>query len=251
MAIEQVEIREVSYKWCPADKRNIAFTRPDGSELSAFVLMDPSWDLSLFVETQYYRFFIIGVSPDKQRVRIERWLNGHAPTILEAATTAEQNTALNGKNATANTHEELVTEAVAGLTASDRPVAVPARAIDLAVITEGDPAGSGRAKKGDFVFGTIKNGEENVVRCWRDGIFSGVAMKTKGTDAQLVEAFRHRDERELFFLFDTGADYLLECVRFWGNRFERKEATAPKASVSGTHEEIVQTLAPTLAPDQG
>jgi hypothetical protein len=62
-----------------------------------------------------------------------------------------------------------------------------------------------------------------------------------GSDPLAV--LRTSDKRQMLFLFDQGADYLLECLRFRGMRYERKAATSAKASHAGqSNEQIVQAM---------
>lgn len=249
MPLEPVTTRPVLHKGMPANKRRIAFVRPGGQEIGALLRMPPDWTVSLFVEAEFYRYLCVGVSPDLEELRIERWVPAHAPTILEAATQAEQAAALGGSHAGNATAAELADAAFATLTAGDTPTAVPARQISLApIVARAVDSRTG----GDYRFRVADEGGPNELRlltCFV-GILRNRELTTKGLEAQLAGAFAHTDGAEAYFLFDTGTDYLLESLRFWGSRFQRCEFTGPKASFPGTPETAVTAMIPSLAPDQ-
>lgn len=249
MPLAPVATKPVKYQGCPPGCRHAVFVKPDGQEVAALLTVDPSWTLSLFVEAEFHRFFLVATSPDGEQLRIERWLPRHGPTRLEAATQAEQAAALGGAHAGNSTAAELADAAVAQLTASDTPAAVPPRVVQLVPINAPNPADPNpRVKRGDYTFLDI--GEEPSIRCRVAGILNEHSHKTKGLEGELAGTFQSTDARDAYYLFDTGSDYLLECLRFWGGRFHRLEATGTKVSLPGTPQDVVEALIPSLAPDQ-
>jgi hypothetical protein len=249
MPLTAVAVKNVKYKGTPADKRRVVFVKPDGMDTAAYLNVDPSWDVELFVEPEFYRFFMVACSPDKQQLRIERWLPNHAPNILTANTQAEQAAALATKHAGNSTLAELADEAVAQLTAQDTPVVVPPRGTDLQVMAAPDPASPNpRVKRGDYMFLTL--GGVPTLRCLINGPLENTSLKTKGVEAEIVAAFCHVDLREAYFLFSQGTDYFLERLQFWGSRYHRAEATSPQGPFGATpHEDVIKAMAPSLVPD--
>jgi hypothetical protein len=250
MPLAPVTTKAVKYQGCPANCRHIVFVKPSGQDVAALLRVDPTWAVSLFVEEEFHRFFMVASSPDDQQLRIERWLPRHAPAVLEAADQAAQTAALGGLHAGISTPAELADAAVAQLTASDTPIAVPARTLALTPMAAPVPASPNpRIKRGDYMF--LALGATPTLRCLVKGPLENTSLKTKGTEGELVAAFRHVDHREAYFLFSQGANYLLERLQFWGSRYHRAEATSPQGPFGGsTTEDIVIAMAPNLAPDQ-
>lgn len=251
MALASVSTKDVLYKGCPPDCRHVVYVRPDGNEVAVLLPVDPSWDVFLFVEAEFYRFFLVATSPDKEQLRIERWMTRHSPRRLLATTQAEQATALNGKHAGNATPEELATEATPTLTSSDEPVAIPPRGVEVVPMKAPDPqAANPNDKRGDFLFFSAGPEGKKVlrIRILAKGILDNNLLTTKATEAALVEAFCHVDQRTAYFLFDQGADYFLETLEWWASTYRRLEATATKASMGGlSNEDIVKAMAPNLA----
>jgi hypothetical protein len=249
MPLAPVTTKPVKYKGCPPNCRHVVFVKPSGQDVAALLRVDPAWDVSLFVEEEFHRFFMVASSPDGQQLRIERWLPRHAPTVLEAADQAEQVAALGGLHAGISTAAELADAAVAQLTASDTPIAVPPRTLDLAVMAAPDPASPNpRVKRGDYMFLTL--GGVPTLRCLINGPLENTSLKTKGVEAEIVAAFCHVDLREAYFLFSQGTDYFLERLQFWGSRYHRAEATSPQGPFGATpHEDVIKAMAPSLVPD--
>lgn len=247
MPLTSVETRNVKYKGCPPNCRHIVIVRPDGTELAALLPVDPSWDVSVFVEAEFYRFFAVAVSPDKEELRIERWLPRHGPTRVLATTQAEQAAALNGKHAGNATHAELADEAVAALTGDDSPAPVKPRSATLMPMVAGDPeGGTNKEKRGEYGF--MESDARTLIEFRAPGMLSQQRLTTKATEAEVLEAFCHEDRRSAYFLFDRGSDYFLEAMEFWGGKYRRHEATSTKASLPGlSNEDIVKAMVPNLA----
>lgn len=252
MPLAPVSTRSVKYKGCPPDCRHVVFVKPDGIDVAALLRVDPTWDVSLFVEEEFHRFFLVATSPDKEGLRIERWLPAHGPTILEATTQAEQAAALGGQHTGNATPAELADAAVAALTLEDTPQAIPTPPVTLMPMKAGDAeARRPKEKRGDYGFRLVGlEGEEKAlyVECRAKGVLEGRRLRSKGSEARLVAAFCHTDTRSSYFLFDQGADYFLEALEWWGSTYRRREATVAKAAVGGlSNEDIVKAMVPNLA----
>lgn len=240
--MEQVETFFPNYAGTPDGFRRVGFRFPNGKPFVTLFAAESDWDISVFVEDDTYRVFIIGTSSDKQKACILRGLRNHNPKQVDYATAAEQATGLNGKTAATATHEALVTEAMAGLTDGDapQPVVVPPLQLVDAVVRPDDKKG-----RWDFHFRQTKEATpRTVAQCL---LSPQMGMVTKSDPAKLVQAFRN-GHSQMYFLFDEGAEYLLECIRMHGYRVQRVEARSAKAVHAGqSPQEIVEALAGSLA----
>jgi hypothetical protein len=248
MPLAAVTTKPVLYKGCPPGCSHAVFVKPNGMEVAALLRVDASWTVSLFVEEEFHRFFLVASSPDGEELLIERWLHGHAPTRVAATTQAEQAAALGGKHVGNATPAELADAAAAQLTASDAPLAVPPPQISISPLTAPNPdAPNPRVKRGEYVF--LQMGETPTLRCLASGLLQEHSVKTKGLESEILAAFKHADLREAYFLFDKGTDYLLESLRFWGGKYERREATGTQASLPGNPQQVVEAMIPSLVSD--
>jgi hypothetical protein len=226
----------------PAGFRRVGFHFPDGTPFVTLFTAEDDWDVSVFVDADTYCVFIVGTSPDKTKARILRGLRYHSPKEVDYATAAEQAAGLNGKTAATATHEELVAEATAGLTDGDVPQPIQAAPLQLvdAVIRPDDKKG-----RWDFYFRQTKEGTPRTVAECR--LSPTMTMVTKSDPSKLVQAFRN-GQSQMYFLFDEGAEFLLECIRMRGYKVERAEARSAKAIHAGeTPQQTVEALASALA----
>jgi hypothetical protein len=242
--MQQSETVFPNYAGTPAGLRRVGFRFPDGIPFVTLFTAGDDWDISVFVDADTYRVFIIGTSPDKTKVRILRGLRYHSPKEVDYATAADQAAALNGKTAATATHEELVTEAKAGLTDGDEPQPVQTPPLQLVEAT----AQPEDKKKGrwDFRFRDQKyNGETRIVAACR--LSPPMTMATKSDPAKLVKAFRNGPS-QMYFLFDEDTEFLLECIRMHGYKIQRVEVRALKAIHAGeTPQQVVEAMAPSLS----
>ncbi len=240
--MQQVETIFPNYAGVPAGLRHVGFHFPDGTPFVTIFTAGADWDISVFIDADTYCVFIAGTSPDKTGLRILRGLRYHSPKEVAYATAAEQAAGLNGKTAATATHEELVTEATAGLTEGDvpQPIQTPPLQLVDAVIRPED-------KKGRWDFHFRQTKEEtprNVAEC---RLSPPMGMVTKADPATLVKAFRN-GQSQMYFLFDEGAEYLLECIRMHGFKIQRVETRSAKAVHAGqSPQEVVEALVSALA----
>jgi len=242
--MQQSETVFPNYAGTPAGLRRVGFRFPDGMPFVTLFTAGDDWDISVFVDADTYCVFIIGTSPDKANLRILRGLRYHNPKEVYHATAANQAAALNGKTAATATHEELVTEAKAGLTDGDDPQPVQAPPLQLVEATA-QPEDKEKKGRWDFRFRdqAYQGGTRTVAVC---KLSPPMTMATKSEPAKLVKAFRNGPS-QMYFLFDEGTEFLLECIRMHGYKIQRVEARSAKAIHAGqTPQETVEALADSL-----
>lgn len=240
--MQQSETKFPNFAGTPEGYRRVGFRYPTGRAIVALVKMATDWDVSVFVEAETNCVFCIGSSPDKQGLSALRWLSGHAERRLDWNTAAEQQAALGGKSAATAVHEELVEAAKAALTDGDdpQPVQTPPLQLVDAVIRPDD-------KKGQWDFHFRQTREETPRTVAQCRLSPPMGMVTKADPANLVKAFRN-GASQMYFLFDEGAEFLLECIRMHGYRIQRVEARSAKAIHAGeTPQQTVEAMASSLA----
>jgi len=231
-----------NYAGTPVGFRRVGFHLPNGRAVVALFTAEPDWDISVFVEADTYRSFIIGTSPDKEKTCILRALRNHNPKQVDYASSGEQAAGLNGKTAATASHEELVMEAAGGLTNEDvlQPVVVPPLQLVEAMARPDDHKG-----RWDFHFRVTKETTPRTAAVCR--LSPPMTMITKSAPAKLIQAFRNGPS-QMYFLFDEDTEFFLECIRMYGHRIQRVEARATKAIHAGqTPRETVEAMAPSLA----
>ena len=246
--MEQAETFFPRYAGTPSGFRRVGFRFPNGAPIVALVEAPEDWNVSVFVEPDTYRSWIISVSPNNEGIRIIRGLRNHPPKEVRYATVAEQSAALGGKTATANTHKELVEAAKPGIAAEDAPPPVPQETLSLveALPNEELPdTPNGRPRRPrirDYRFATSDS--KTYIRC---NTKPPTSLRSKSEESKLVKAFKNGED-EMFFLFDEGTDYLLECIRCRFYRTVRKEARSAKAVHTGLQpNEVIEAMIPNLA----
>ncbi len=84
-----------------------------------------------------------------------------------------------------------------------------------------------------------------VIDCWTS---PSLSIVTKSTEGNLVKAYKN-GKNEVFFLFNDGVEYLLECATSRFFRKRRLEARSAKSAHAGLQpNEIVETMIPSLSP---
>ncbi len=249
----QAETFFPNFAGTPAGYRRVGLRLPSGIPVAPIVKLESDWLVSVFVDEATTATFCIATSPDNTGLAIVRWLDGHVQTRLDCADVAAQQAALNGKDATVNTHEELVEEAKAGLTQGDVPVSAPAPVVNLQVAAPDEPVPDrgdgkpGRTKLKNYRFRQQDAGGQTrtVIDCHTKLVEH--CLVTSSSEANLVAAFRNGND--MLFLFDEDPNYLLESAALVGFQKKRLEATSPKASHTGqTPQQVVEALLPNLAP---
>lgn len=258
------------YLGTPPNTRRVGFILPDGNERSAFVHgVENDWDISIFVDETTETFFFVGTSPDKRKLRVERWLAHHCPSRKVYITKASQKIDLNGKDAGTLSHAEIADALQPMLTKNDNPQPIQKPVLELHAAIEHKTKRVETKKKGKIVKveHTVeqkgdynycspnyekKNGKDVTEPTWYCRTRRGtILMRTKGDPTWPRTVLYNKQKTEIFFLFTKpDGNYLLEALRETYTNYQRREATASKANFADQHPAvIVLTMADNLVYD--
>jgi len=246
--MHEANTRLLNFVGTPAGWRRVGFTDQDGVVQVAMVKMASDWDVEVHIEESNRTCYCVGVSANKAQVVAERWLVGHAPRRLEYANPSEQQAAMGGQDATTLDYAGIVTALQNVLTDGDSPPPIPVRVLNLTPVDDShtvEAVGEGLEQRGDLCF--ADRGGSQV--WWFDLCGRRQAMRTMSSITDTRHIYRN-GAREMFFLFDLGATWLLEHVRPWEGTFQRRHVQLAKASVVATEPAAVVTeLDPQLVYD--
>jgi len=246
--MHEANTKTLTFVGTPAGWRRVGFTAQDGVAQVAMVRMASDWDVEVQVEEEDWTTYCVGVSPDQQQVVAERWLVSHSPRRLEYANPSEQQAAMGGQDATSLDHAGIASALKSALTDGDDPAPLPTRTFALTPVNDVhtvEEIGPGLYQRGDLCY----SDRSDYNAWWFELGGRRQAMRTMSEVAHVRHVYKNHD-REIFFLFELGNEYLLEHVRPWEGTFQRRHVRIAKASVTATEPPaVIEELDPQLVYD--
>jgi len=251
--MHKADHQDVNLAGTPAGWRRVGFVDDRGMSVVAMVRMASDWTVEVHIDETTNTCFCIGVSPDDTQVIAERWVSVHGPRRQEYADLASQQAAMSGNDATTLDHAGILSELQSTLTAGDTAPAVPSRTFNWTTVDDSHTLAS--LASNAHQYGDLLYSGSGGEAAW--GFSLGNRFRSMRTKAVLTDTrYVLKDgENEIFFLYESGADYFLEALRLWGGNDQRREVTVTQQSVidaigaSPAPSDVVEHLEPQLVYD--
>lgn len=246
--MHEASTRHLNFAGTPAGWRRVAFTAEDGTLTVGMVEMPSDWDVEVHIDEATWTCFCIGVSSDRQQVTAERWLASHLPRRLEYADLAEQQAAMGGQDATTLDHAGIASALQSALTTGDSPAAVPTRVFNL---TQVDDTHTVQTVQPNFdQYGDLYFSDLTDSKVWWFPFMGRLQIMRTLSSADDTRYVYRDGDKEIYFLYEVGTDYLLESVRPWETSLQRRHVQVAQASVTATEPpDIIEELDPQLVYD--
>lgn len=246
--MREAETQHPKFVGTPTGWRRVAFVDVYGCSVVGMVKIPEDWTVEVHLDETTNTKFCVGVSPDQTQVIAERWLSKTMPRRLVYNDLSEQQAAMGGSDATTLDHAGIVTALLTALTSGDAPSAVPARVFNLTQVDDTHTVGTVQPdykQHGDIYY----SDRAGKPVWWFTFQGRSQALRTMSNESNTRHVYKDGD-KEIFFLFEIGADYLLESFRLWGGSRQRRHVQAAQASVTATDPpDVIEELEPQLVYD--